>query len=176
MDSIENKCINCKIVKEVLKLFNESGLFTKISFDQKSYQEDKVLHIGYWLKDIPNMKIDGIATRSEFWNSYAFSSECSDGKYVNGFEVQLPDLLGEKGEPSIVQIYLKALGDNDLTPAGVHIHWSGSEIYSNDHGVWGLHHQNVGMCPVKFAQRTINALHVALEVVKERVLLKNKFS
>src|SRR5579885_1854067 len=71
----------------------------------------------------PQMSIDGLISKSPLANNALYSVECSDNKYLNLYEIMIPDIPGFKGEPSTAEVYVKALGDCGLDVAGVHFHW-----------------------------------------------------
>jgi hypothetical protein len=120
-----------------------------------------------------NLKINGLPSKSPLSNNALYSAECTQGKYLNLYEIMLPDIPGENGEDSTAQFYVNQLSAQGLSVAGVHFHWWGSNVFDQngnriDRGVTAVHHQNVGMHPIEFSQRTITALKPALQLIDQR--------
>lgn len=119
------------------------------------------------------MKINGLPSKSPLANNALYSAECSRDKYLNLYEIMLPDIPGEDGEPSTAEFYVNQLGQQGLSVSGVHFHWWGSYIFDAagnriDRGVTAVHHQMVGMDPITFSQKTITALKAALQLIDQR--------
>jgi len=99
------------------------------------------------------LKINGLSSRSPLSNNALFSSECSEGKFINLYEIMLPDTPGSQGQESSSQFYVRKLAEQGLSVAGVHFHWWGTG------GVAAIHHQmTTEMAPMEFSRRTIAAL------------------
>lgn len=114
------------------------------------------------------MKINGQSSKSPLANNALFSTEVSDGKYLNLYEIMIPDIPGRNGEPSTAEIYVNALRDIGLDVAGVHFHWMGSTVLPQDKGVTAVHHQKSGMHPIEFSIRTILSIEKAMKAIKDR--------
>ena len=101
-----------------------------------------------------NLKINGLESKSPLANAGLFSTECADGKQLNLYEMMVPEgLPNNPGEKSNAELYAQELNNQGINVAGSHWHWWASEPY-----VAAIHHQNVGMNPVEFANKTTNAL------------------
>jgi len=101
-----------------------------------------------------NLKINGLESKSPLANKALFSTECSNGHTLNLYKMMLPEKLSHQpGQPSAAQQYASELNKMGLSVAGSHQHWR-----SSDPCVAAIHHQNVDMHPVEFAQKTVRAL------------------
>jgi hypothetical protein len=105
---------------------------------------------------------------SPLCNNALFSSECSGDKYINLYEVLIPDIPGTNGALSTAQIYVNALAAQGLDVAGFHFHWTGSTVLANDKLVAAVHHQKINMDPLTFSMKTIAALNDVMEVISRR--------
>lgn len=101
-----------------------------------------------------NLKINGLESKSPLANAALFSTECSDNKYLNLYEMMLPEGNAKTpGHKSNAELYAQDLNNQKINVAGTHWHWWASEPY-----VAAIHHQNVGMNPVEFTNKTVDAL------------------
>lgn len=113
-----------------------------------------VCTITHALPGMAPLQINGLASHSPLANNALFSTECSDGQILNLYEVMLPDVPSSvPGEMSSAERYVHALNMSGLNVAGTHFHWWGTSPY-----MAAIHHQAVGMDPVEFARRTVDAL------------------
>jgi len=119
--------------------------------------------------DLMPMKINGLSSNSPLANNALYSFEQSNGKYINLYEVMLPDIPGKNGELSTVQHYVKSLEMYGLNVSGNHFHWTGATMYQNDRGVLAIHHCNIDMDPIEFSQRTLKALEMSLKIIRSRI-------
>jgi len=103
---------------------------------------------------MPKLKINGLTSLSPLSNNALFSSECSEGKYLNLYEIMIPDQPGVNGLPSTGQIYTRSLWQSGVNVAGNHYHWNGQEP-----SMLAIHSQNIGMHPLQFSQSHIKALN-----------------
>lgn len=111
------------------------------------------------------LKINELSSKSLLSNNALFSSECSRGKFLNLYKIMLHDIPGKNGRASSAEIYVNALRDNGLDVTSVHFHWWGSSLGDKDRGVTAIHHQKIGMHPIDFTQRTIDALKTAMQAI-----------
>lgn len=101
-----------------------------------------------------NLKINGLESKSPLANAALFSTECSGGKFINLYEMMLPEGQSSvAGEESNAERYTKELNARGMNVAGSHWHWWASSPY-----VAAIHHQNIGMNPVEFSRHTVAAL------------------
>lgn len=106
------------------------------------------------------MKINGLRALSPLANNALFSSELSDGKWLNLYEIMLPDIPGTNGAPSSTQRYINAMQKLGIDVAGVHFHWTGSQMLN--YFPLAIHSQNIGMHPIEFSQKQLQALQMAM--------------
>jgi len=120
------------------------------------------------------MVLDSYIATAPFAN-YAFqSSEVSGNttndcckKYLNLFEVKITEIPNYKngkqflGLKSRVQEYVKELQRRGLDVAGVNYSWNGQQAFMAT-----INHQNIGLNPVKFAEKTAMALRAVGMVIQ----------
>lgn len=137
------------------KYFPDATVLPVIGYPSNS---KGVITITHSMGDGKLMRINGLISRSPLANNALFSSEISGGKYLNLYEIMIPDIPGVNGNPSSAERYVATLRDNGLDIAGVHFHWFGSTVVPNDKGVTAVHHQKIGMDPREFIRRTALAI------------------
>lgn len=116
------------------------------------------------------MKINGLPSKSALANNALYSFECSEGVYVNLYEIMLPDIPGQHGEPSTVEYYTKLLNKYGLSVSSSHYHWWGSFVLPEATLIAAVHHQttNNEITPLEFSRRTIQALKKTIKLIEER--------
>jgi hypothetical protein len=117
-------------------------------------------HVGDYLGMTPMpMSIQGVTSQSALANNALYSAECNaDGTVLHLYEIMLPDVPSKKvGDPSSVQVYLKALAAQGLVVSGLHTHWLGTRM-GDATAVSAIHHQATGLTPIEFTGRTLVAL------------------
>ena len=119
------------------------------------------------------LHINGLPSNSILANNAFFTFEVSRGKYINLYEIMLPDIPGTNGEPSTIQYYTKLLSTHGiLAVAGDHFHWFGQSMLGVT-SVFAIHHQSTGnMSPEKFSEATIDALLKTLDLIEKRLPTK----
>lgn len=125
---------------------------------------------------MPNLKINGLVSKSPLANNALYSAETSGGKYLNLYEIMVPEFPSHNGGLSSTQIYIDTLAKYGLQVNSVHFHWTGSVVYPNDHGVFAIHHSSIGLSPLEFSKRTIKALLKVMKVIDERAKKESKSS
>lgn len=119
------------------------------------------------------LKINGLESKSFLSNNALYSAECSQNKFINLYEVMLPEIPGLNGEESTSQFYTNQLRDKGLTVAGTHFHWFGSSIAPVslkriDRGITAVHHQSTtNLDPLEFSRLTIEALQATMNLIKK---------
>jgi len=154
-----------QIVKVWQQAFPDASILPVIGYPSNA---KGVVTITHTMGDGKLMSINGLRSRSPLANNALYSVECVNGKFLNLYEIMIPDLPGRNGEPSTAEIYTKALFANGLDVAGTHCHWWGSHIVDGDRGVTVIHHQKIGMNPIDFTQATIRAIKTAMEAIQAR--------
>lgn len=135
-----------------------------------------VVTITHTMGDGHRMSINGLQSKSPLANNALYSAECVNGKFLNLYEIMIPDVPGVNGsgaspgssQISSSELYVKTLAANGLDVAGVHVHWLGATIFPNDKGVTAVHHQSTSLDPLEFSRATINAIQVAMNALRSR--------
>ena len=109
------------------------------------------------------MLINGLKSKSPLANNALFSTEITDGKFINLYDIMLPDIPGKCGEKSTVQFYMDALTKLNIQVAASHHHWTGLKPF-----MLSIHSYNIGMCPEEFTKKTLHALKETLILIKQR--------
>jgi len=126
----------------------------------------------------PDLKINGLKSKSALANYALYSFECAEqasspGNFtlLNLYEVMIPDIPGEKGNESTSEFYVRRLWELGLHVSGVHFHWWGSTVFDNDHLVAAVHHQSTTLSLEDFSNRTIQALNEVMALLEEKATL-----
>jgi hypothetical protein len=112
-----------------------------------------------------NMVINGLKSNSPLANNALYSVEIRDGRFINLYEIMLPDIPGEGGSRSTVQFYIDTLQDLGIHVSASHYHWTGSK----QPFMLAIHSYSTTMSPEKFTERTLYALERALLLIKKRM-------
>lgn len=105
---------------------------------------------------MPPMAINGLPSQSPLANNALASHEISNGRWINLYEIMLPEIPGTNGGPSSVQRYVNALERQGIDVAGNHYHWTGGTMMGRF--PVAIHSQSSSIDPTRFAQAHINAL------------------
>ena len=162
--------VNDKVAKRVEKLwkdaFQSALLLPVIGYPSNA---DGVATLTHQLNDSHPMKLNGLVSKSPLANSALYSFECSDGKYINLYEIMLPDIPGKHGEISTAQYYVKLLGKYGLDVAGFHFHWTGAFMQPEATLIAAIHHQTTDhTTPEEFSRKTILAIEKTVSLIKLR--------
>lgn len=106
------------------------------------------------------MTINGLPSRSPLANNALYSVEVSGGKYLNLYEIMIPEVPGKDGSPSTSQQYVDAITKQGITVGGDHYHWKGGEMLGRF--ALAIHTQAIGMDPMTFTQITVEGLRMAM--------------
>lgn len=98
------------------------------------------------------MKINGLPSKSALANNALYSFERTGDKWLNLYEVMLPDIPGINGDLSSNQQFIKMLNDAGIEVAGVHFHWFGTPATT------AIHIQDATMDPRTFSTKMVNVL------------------
>ena len=147
--------------------FTEAFLIPRIGIPS---QDGGVITIAHNLQRSPSepemdLLINGLPSMSPLAEYALYSAECSNGRFINLYEVMLPELPGSNGTRSTTSIYVDALGRQGLQVAGFHFHWLGFKTLITDAGLHAIHSQSEDLDPLEFSRRTIEALKEALDVI-----------
>lgn len=108
------------------------------------------------------MTINGLPSNSPLANNALGSHEVSNGRWLNLYEIMLPETPGSNGAPSTVQRYVDALNAQGVDVAGNHYHWSGGTMMGRF--PLAIHSQSSVLDPATFAQAHVNAIKRALNI------------
>ena len=156
------------LAERILKLWQ--AVFPDAAFIAKPSQGNGVATITHTMGDGVLMKINGLPSKSPLANNALYSFECSEGIYMNLYEIMLPDIPGKHGEKSTVEEYTSLLEKYGLSVAGNHYHWYGSFLNPKATLVAAVHHQttNNKFDPETFSKLTIRALKKTMALIDER--------
>ena len=108
------------------------------------------------------MTINGLPSNSPLANNALGSHEVSNGRWLNLYEIMLPEIPGANGAPSSVQRYVDALSAQRVDVAGNHYHWTGGQMMGRF--PLAIHSQSSVLDPATFAQAHVNAIKHALGI------------
>jgi len=107
---------------------------------------------------VPRLTINGLLTNSPLANNAFYSFEVSCGKWLNLYEIQLPNIAGQCGCKSSGEVYTEALVKLGISIDGDGYKWKGScpntlVIFS----------KAIGMNPIDFSKKQITAIKTVIE-------------
>ena len=111
---------------------------------------------------MPPMTINGLPSNSPLANNALASHEVSNGRWLNLYEIMLPEIPGTNGAPSSVQRYVDALIAQGVDVAGNHYHWTGGQMAGRF--PLAIHSQSSVLDPATFAQAHVNAIKRAFGI------------
>ncbi|AAV50984.1 hypothetical protein [Acanthamoeba castellanii mimivirus] len=122
-------------------------------------QSDGVAVITHTLgRGLCNLKINGLKSQSILANNSFYSVEVSGCKWLNLYEIQLPDVPGKNGCKSSGEIYTEALVKLGISVEGDGYRWKGSQPYCLN-----IHSKAIGMHPIEFSKKQIAAIKAVLD-------------
>ena len=179
--SKEECVVDDKLAKHVERLwkkyFPDASLLPVIGLPSNS---GGVATLTHTMGDGHLMSINGLVSKSALANNALYSFECAEpvkhskhndrecGKFLNLYEIMIPELPGKNGEDSTSQYYVKLLSRYGLSVAGVHFHWWGQNVIKGNTLVAAVHHQGIDISPLEFSKRTIKALLKTIKLIEER--------
>lgn len=147
-----------QIVNVWKQAFSDAALLPVIGFPSNNHGVATFTHtMG---PNMPPLTINGLPSRSPLSNNALGSAEVSNGRWLNLYEIMLPDVPGSNGDPSSAQRYANALMRTGIDVHGNHYHWSGARAMGQF--PLAIHSVAVGMDPVEFAQKQLAAMKFAL--------------
>lgn len=153
-----NDQVAALVQAEWKKVFSDASLFPVIGLPSNNKGVMTLTHtMG---PGSPPLMINGLPSNSPLANNALYSSEVSRGRYINLYEIMLPEIPGSNGEPSATQRYVNAAQRLGIDVAGNHYHWTGAKMMG--YFPTAVHTQQIGMDPIEFTRRTIIALNAAL--------------
>ena len=112
--------------------------------------------------------INGLVSKSPLVSHGLYTIECSDGKYINLYEVLIPDIPGCNGKDSTGKIFTRVLSKYDIITDGDHFHWKGHKIVKEQSLPNAIHVVGIDIHPIFFTKVIIKALKKTLRVAKSR--------
>jgi hypothetical protein len=104
-------------------------------------------------KCAPKIRLNGLESRSPLVNNAFYSAEVSGGKWLNLYQVMIPDIPGKCGCKSSGEIYTEALVKLGISIEGDHYNWKGSCPF-----MLAINSKAIGMSPCDFSKKQIAAL------------------
>jgi hypothetical protein len=95
------------------------------------------------------------------------NEQTGEQKFVNRYEVMLPDIPNVNGGLSSTQYYVKNLQTGGVIVDGDHFHWAGTPMSLNgkDYTMYAIHNTNIGMTPAEFAHHQVDVLVSTLNYI-----------
>jgi len=109
-------------------------------------------------KCMPKLKINGLTSKSPLANNALYSAEVSCGKWLNLYEVMIPDIAGDCGCKSSGEVYTEALVKLGISIEGDNYHWKGACPH-----MLAIHSKAIGMHPLDFTRKQIAALKAVMD-------------
>lgn len=124
---------------------------------------------------LPNrVQINGLVSNSPLadkaFYSWELAKNCSGNKekYLNLYQVQIPDFPGKCGKKSTVQVFTKAVQKCGLDVNGKNYKWDGAYMMKGSTSLITIYVSKDGMCPIEFSKRIVKALRETLKKIKKR--------
>ena len=160
----KEKCeVDCKLLKEL------ECLWKKFTCDVDAHFEHGVANIAHTLPLKAINTINGLPVKSPLTTHGLYSAECSCEKYVNLYEIIIPDIPGCHGEDSTGKIFVKILAKHGIYADGDHFHWKGHIILKEQALPDAIHVVGIDIHPVYFTKVIIKALRKVLCITKQRI-------
>jgi len=105
-----------------------------------------------------NVKINGLTSLSILANNAFYSAEVSCGKWLNLYQIMIPNIPGSCGSKSSGEVYNEALVKLGISIEGDHYNWKGacpSKLAINS--------KAIGMDPCEFSKKQICAIKAMTE-------------
>jgi hypothetical protein len=109
-------------------------------------------------KCVPKVKINGLTSKSILANNAFYSAEVSCGKWLNLYQITLPDIPGKCGCKSSGEVYTEALVKLGISIDGDGYNWKGSCPF-----MLSINSKAIGMNPCDFSKKQIAAIKAVLE-------------
>ena len=113
-------------------------------------------------KCAPKIKLNGLISLSPLVNNAFYSAEVSCGKWLNLYQVMIPDVAGKCGCKSSGEIYTEALVKLGISIEGDHYNWKGSCPF-----MLAINSKAIGMNPCEFSKKQIAALKAVIEYISK---------
>jgi hypothetical protein len=164
-----------KRAKEIQRLwrrvFPDASIFPVVGFPSNANGVMTLTHTANTkCFKMENMRINGLKSNSPLANNALFSTEITDGRFLNLYEIMLPDLPGKHGKKSTVQYYIDHLQEEGIQVSASHYHWTGV----GSPFMLAIHSYSASMSPECFVKKTIQVLQKTLKLIDERMPHHNK--
>lgn len=141
------------LAKEILCLFKQAG-FCDASLIGLPSCNDCVLTLTHSLGNcLPCLKINGLPTKSIIANNAFYTAEVSNCKFLNLYQITLPDVAGSCGCKSSTEVYTEA-----LVRLGISVDSNSSNWKTTCPTVVTVYSKAIGMNPCEFAKKQIAAI------------------
>lgn len=142
-------------------MFPDAALLPVIGYPSKAKGVMTLTHTGniHGHAPMPPMTINGVRSNSALANNALYSAEMTPYGFLNLYETMLPDIAGKDGKPSLGSLYKNALQAQGIEVDGDHFHWAGGEMMG--HFARAIHSKSIGMSPIDFTQRQLQAFMAA---------------
>lgn len=110
---------------------------------------------------VPKVSINGLKICSMLANNGFYSAEVSCGRWVNLYQVMLPNIPGCNGCKSSGEVYNEALIKFGISVEGDHYNWKGTCPC-----MIAVNSKAIGMHPIEFSKKQIAAIKAVQECFK----------
>ena len=114
-------------------------------------------------KCVPKIKLNDLPSLSILVNNAFYSAEVSCGKWLNLYQVMIPDVPGKCGCKSSGEIYTEALVKLGISIEGDHYNWKGSCPF-----MLAINSKAIGMSPCEFSKKQIVALKAVNDYISKQ--------
>ena len=145
-----------RVEAEWKKAFPDAAILPVIGYPSKGNGVMTLTHsMG---NQMPKMKINGLTSLSPLANNALYSAELTGGKWLNLYEIMIPDISPGNGAKSTGEIYVETLAKQGILVQGDHYHWKSSDPF-----MLAIHSKGLNMHPVEFTRRQIAALKEVMQ-------------
>jgi len=110
----------------------------------------------------PQIRIDGLNIRSMLVNNAFYSAEVSNDRWVNLYQIQIPNVPGRCGSKSSGEIYTETLIKLGISIEGDGYNWKGTNPF-----MLAINSKAIGMHPIEFSKKQIAAVKVVTDFINE---------
>lgn len=111
-------------------------------------------------KCFQKLSINGLKTKSIIANNAFYSAEVSDCKWLNLYQISIPDVPGECGCKSSTEVYTEALVKLGISIVNVGSNWKGTCPH-----IVTVNSIAIGMEPKEFTKKQIAAVKAVLNYI-----------
>ena len=107
---------------------------------------------------MPKAKINGLTSLSPLANNALYSAELTGGKWLNLYEIMIPDITPGPGMKSSGEVYVETLAKLGILVQGDHYHWKAMDPF-----MLAIHSKGLNMHPIEFTRKQIQAIKAAMQ-------------